>query len=77
MEDLAYSHLWRSQYENFPFVLPLSHSCIYFNLQYLENFVEKRPDIMVQEMQNALFIVYNVEVDENTITWALCEHGFT
>ena len=66
-----------SQYENFPSVLPLSCSCIHFNLQYLENLVEKRPDIMVWEMQNALFIAYNVKVDEITITQALHEHGFT
>jgi len=30
---------------------------------------------MVQEMKNALFIAYNVEVDETTITWALRKRG--
>ena len=32
---------------------------------------------MVQEMKNALFIAYNVEVDETTITRALRKRGFT
>jgi len=56
---------------------PLSQPCTHSDLQYLESLVEKRPDIMVQEMQNALYIAYNVEVDGTTITRALRKRGFT
>lgn len=45
--------------------------------KYLECMIEKRPDIYVSELQNALFEVYGTEVDATTITRALYHRGFT
>ncbi|KIJ91793.1 hypothetical protein K443DRAFT_75422, partial [Laccaria amethystina LaAM-08-1] len=44
---------------------------------YLESLVEKQPDIYARELQHALFMAYDVEVDTTTITRALHRHGFT
>ena len=47
------------------------------NLKYLESLVEQTPDIYGRELQFALFVAYNVDVDVSTIMRALHRRGFT
>ncbi|KAF8954675.1 Homeodomain-like protein [Flammula alnicola] len=46
-------------------------------VSYLESLVERTPDIYGRELQYALFVAYNVDVDVSTITRALHRRGFT
>jgi len=39
--------------------------------------VEKQPDIYARELQHALFMAYDVEMDTTTITCMLHRHRFT
>ena len=43
----------------------------------MEGLVEQTPDIYGIELQYALFVAYNVDVDVSTITRALHRRGFT
>jgi hypothetical protein len=45
--------------------------------KYLESLVEQTPDIYGRELQHALFVAYNIDVDVSTITRALHRRGFT
>lgn len=46
-------------------------------LQFLESLVEQRPDIYLNELQRAIFVVYDTDVSVKTIERALRNCGFT
>ncbi|KAF8811482.1 hypothetical protein BYT27DRAFT_7023783, partial [Phlegmacium glaucopus] len=46
-------------------------------VSYLESLVEQTPDIYGRELQYALFVAYNVDVDVSTIIRTLHRRGFT
>ena len=48
-----------------------------YQLQYLESVIERRPDAYAKELRHALFIAYNIDVNETTITRTLQRRGFT
>ncbi|KAF8805110.1 hypothetical protein BYT27DRAFT_7224881 [Phlegmacium glaucopus] len=57
---------------------PGRHRCLTsLEVSYLESLIEQRPDIYMKELQHALFVAYNVEVDGSNITRALHRRGFT
>lgn len=62
---------------NSGFTLQVLKAIILLFLQFLESLVEQRPDIYLKELQHALFVVYDVEVSNNTVNRALRNRGFT
>ncbi|KAK7021409.1 hypothetical protein VNI00_017360 [Paramarasmius palmivorus] len=46
-------------------------------LDYLEGLIERTPDIYLSEMQDALWNVFEVDVDVKTISNSLRRRGFT
>ncbi|KAF8222564.1 hypothetical protein L208DRAFT_1322048, partial [Tricholoma matsutake] len=70
--------LWKETGKVIQCPLETGRPCSLTSLEitYLESLIEQQPDIYVHEMSRALFLAYNVEVHDTTITCTLYCWGF-